>query len=393
MRYRVVVAAFLTQAIIIGCMFSYGVFFKILEEEIGWSRTILSASSSVAFLTMGILAMVGGRLNDRYGPRWVLSVAGLITGIGYVLMSQVSESWQLLIFFGFFVGIGLSTHDVVTLSTVAAWFEKRRGVMTGVVKTGTACGQVIMPVVATLLVAAYGWRSALVIIGVCVAFSLLLISQWMRRPGADEKVDKSTQVSAGSGGLSYAEAKRSRILWTLCAIQFCFFPALMTIPLHILVHATDLGMTTVKAATILSLIGASSIVGRLSLGMLLDKLGGKASLVLCLIPLTLSLGSLLLINDPVNLYFFAVIYGIAHGGLFTVVSPTVAEYFGMKAHGAIFGVILFFGTLGGATGPLLAGALFDLMGSYQIVFLLLSALALLGLLLALSLRKPQITSY
>ncbi|MBX2882000.1 MAG: MFS transporter [Granulosicoccus sp.] len=390
MRIRVVVAAFLTQAIIIGCMFSYGVFFKILEEEMGWSRTILSASSSVAFLTMGVLAIVGGRLNDRYGPRWVLSISGVLTGLGYVLMSQVTESWQLLIFFGLFIGVGLSTHDVVTLSTVASWFDKRRGAMTGVVKTGTACGQMILPVVATLLVSIYGWRSALIIIGVGVAASLLLISQWMRRP--TENKAAAQQVQSEVWGLSFAQAKRTRILWTLCAIQFCFFPALMTIPLHILVHATDLGMTTVKAATVLSLIGGSSILGRLSIGMLLDKLGGRTSLIFCLLPLALSLGSLLIIENPSNLYLFALAYGIAHGGLFTVVSPTVAEYFGMKAHGAIFGVILFFGTLGGAAGPLLAGVLFDLLGSYQLTFALLSALALAGLLLAISLRKPALTT-
>lgn len=339
---------------------------------------------------MGILAILGGRLNDRYGPRWVLSISGVLTGFGYVLMSTVTESWQLLIFFGFFVGIGLSTHDVVTLSTVAAWFDKRRGAMTGVVKTGTACGQMIMPVVATLLVSVYGWRSSLVIIGVCVSLSLLLIAQWMKRPV--ESRASVNSVPAVRSGSTFTEAKRSRILWTLCAIQFCFFPALMTIPLHILVHASDMGMTAVKAATVVSLIGGCSILGRLSLGALLDRLGGRASLILCLLPLSLSLASLTLIEDPSKLYFFALIYGIAHGGLFTVVSPIVAEYFGMKAHGAIFGVILFFGTLGGAAGPLVAGVLFDRSGSYQVVFILLSLLALSGLLLAISLRKPVLTS-
>jgi len=388
-RWRVVSGAFLTQALVIGGVFSYGVFFTVLEEEFGWSRTLLSLSSSIAFLVMGVTAVVIGRLNDQFGPRWVLSVTGLICGLGFILMSMMTMPWHLLLYFGLFVGIGLSAHDVATLSTVASWFERRRGAITGLVKTGTACGQILMPMLATLLIASVGWRDALWVMGMVISLGLLSAAQCMRKP--DQKPTQAGErVSEKLNGVSFRVATRSPTLWMLCAIQFCFLPTLITIPLHIVAHAKDLGMTIQSATMVLSALGASSIMGRLIVGFLFDRVGGKLTLRACLIVLAASLISLLLIEQAYWLYVFAFFYGCAHGGLFTVVSPTIAEYFGMQAHGAIFGVIVLFGTLGAASGPLLAGMVFDYYGSYDLAVQILALLVGAALVVTAWL-KPLIT--
>ena len=141
-RYAVVAGACLTQFVIVGLMFSYSIFFKTFEEEFGWSRTTLSAALSLAFVMMGLLAGVMGHLGDRLSPRLMLAINGILYGLGFALISQVSEPCQLFARFAIFIGLGMSTHDVVTLSTVARYFDKRRGIMTGVVKTGTAAGQI-----------------------------------------------------------------------------------------------------------------------------------------------------------------------------------------------------------------------------------------------------------
>ncbi|HBS49578.1 MAG TPA: hypothetical protein DEA05_05575 [Rhodobacteraceae bacterium] len=142
-----------TQFTVIGLLFSVGLFFSVFEAEFGWSRTVLSACTALAFFMMGLLAMLGGRLSDRFGPRRVLAATGLGYGLGFVLMSQVAQPWQLLLIFGTLIGAGLATHDVVTLSTVARWYEGRRGLMTAVVKVGTAAGQVAVPPLVALLIA------------------------------------------------------------------------------------------------------------------------------------------------------------------------------------------------------------------------------------------------
>ncbi len=382
-RYLIVLGACLTQFAVIGLLFSYGLFFKAFEVEFGWSRTLLSSCMSFAFIVMGVLAFFGGRLSDRYGPRLVLAVAGTLCGMGYALLSQVTQPWQLFAIFGLFIGVGMATHDVVTLSTIARQFRQRRGIMTGVVKVGTAAGQITVPPIAAFLIAIYDWRLALMILGIAAVALLLVAALLMKSPPASAGSGKGTDAA----GSRLQEARRSRTLWMICAIQFSFFSTVTTIPLHIVVHGMDLGMTPALAAILLSVMGAASVAGRLSVGALVDRIGGRRALILCFVPLIASLLAFLFISAPWALFAAVAVYGFAHGGFFTVMSPTVAEYFGLQAHGAIFGLVLFFGTIGGAGGPILAGRIFDLTDSYAPTFTALAALATLGL--ALVLRLPS----
>lgn len=385
-RYPVVFGACVTQFTIVGLLFSIGLFFNVLEDEFGWSRTLLSGSTSLAVLVMGMLAFFGGRLSDRYGPTAVLGTTGLLYGIGFGLISVIDEPWQLVALFGIFIGLGLSTLDVVTLSTIARWFERRRGTMTGVVKVGTAAGQMALPPLTALLMAGLGWRNAVLVLGVAAAVLLSAAALSMKHPPGS----RPPGTRSGAGAPELAEVRRSRAFWTLCATQFLFFPSLVTVPLHVAVHGMDLGMTHTTAATLLTVIGGASIAGRLTIGPSVDRIGGRNAYILCFVPLLIGLLALLAVETPWLLFPAVAVYGFAHGGLFTVVSPAVAELFGTRAHGAIFGGILFFGTIGAAVGPIAAGRIFDETGSYAWAFTGLAAMGALGLVLAISLppRRP-----
>ncbi|MDJ0626816.1 MAG: MFS transporter [Rhodobacter sp.] len=385
-RYMAVFGASLTQFTVIGLLFSYGVFFAEFEAEFGWSRTLLSACSASAFLFMGVLAILAGRISDRLGPRPVLMVTGVIYGLGYALIAQVQEPWQLFAIFSMALAAGLSTHDVVTLSTIARWFARRRGIMSGVVKVGTAAGQIAVPPLAAFLILWAGWRLAIVILGLSAALLLLLAAAAMQRPPRVAR-----EGAAATEGMSYAEARASRVFWTLCAVQFLFFPVLTTVPLHIAVHGMDLGMAQAAAAGLLSVIGAASVAGRLTVGTLVDRIGGRNAYLICLGCLAASMAALAGTSAAGALFLVMAAYGFAHGGLFTVVSPTVAEAFGMRAHGAVFGGVIFFGTIGGSIGPILAGWVFDRTGSYQPAFLTLMAGAALALGLVLTLPRRTLS--
>jgi len=105
-RAPVVIGASLVQFTVIGGVFAYGVFFSVLETELGWSRSTLSACTSLAFFVMGLLAISAGRLSDRFGPRWVLASTGIIYGCGYALLSTINEPWHAIALFGLAIGIG-----------------------------------------------------------------------------------------------------------------------------------------------------------------------------------------------------------------------------------------------------------------------------------------------
>lgn len=386
--YSIVAASFLIQGVTIGGMFAYGVLFAEMITTFGWSRAAIAGAISVATLTMGIVGVLAGRLNDRFGPRGVLSVSAAFYGVGFMLMSALSEPWQLYLIWGLIVGIGLSTHDVVTLGTVARWFPRRRGFMSGIIKVGTGCGQMTVPVLVAALVAAYDWRIACQVFGAGAFVLLMLAAQFMRRdPGSapgSEGVLAPSHASAdppparAAPDLSYRAALRLPALWLLCAHQVLVIACLGTVTVHIVPHAIDLGLSRTGAASLLASIGGISLLGRLTVGITIDRIGGRRALLASYGLLFVALIWLQFADTPWMLFVFAAMYAIAHGGFFTAISPTVAELFGTRAHGALFGMVLFFGTLGSAIGPLAAGATFDALGSYRLAFAMLCVLAATG---------------
>jgi MFS family permease len=395
--YHIVAASFVIQAVCIGPLFTYGVFFKQFQAELGWSRAVISGASSLAFFIMGAGGILAGRLNDRIGPRIIMVVSGTSLGLGYLLMAHMQAAWQLYFLYGIMVGIGFSTHDVITLSTVARWFIKRRGMMSGIVKVGTGAGQMLVPLIAAALIAAYGWRHAYTIIGaialvILVAAALVLL----RDPRAKGQLPDGNSAAAGESmvetaehNLSLKKAVRTEPFWILCVAEFTIFFCLLTMIVHIVPHATDLGLSPGVAAGVLATIGGVSMVGRISMGTANDKIGGRRSLTICFIILICGLLWLQIAGQVWMLFLFAAVYGFSHGGFFTVMSPLVAELFGIGSHGLLFGLVLFSGTIGGTIGPVLAGRMFDVVGSYQGVFWLLIGLALSGLVLITLLKFPQ----
>ncbi|MGB2813753.1 MAG: MFS transporter, partial [Dehalococcoidales bacterium] len=170
--------------------------------------------------------------------------------------------------------------------------------------------------------------------------------------------------------------------------MFC----LLIIMVHIVPHATDMGISSTAAAGVLAAIGGISMAGRFATGVAIDRIGNRLSMVICFILLILVLLWLQMARELWMFYLFAVVYGIAHGGLFTAISPIVAEYFGLRAHGALFGIVFFSSMVGGAIGPVLAGHIFDTTGSYTIAFWTCTAVGAFALLLILSLRQVRPSS-
>ncbi|MGM0382815.1 MAG: MFS transporter [Thermodesulfobacteriota bacterium] len=392
--YTIAAACFGIQAIGIGTYVSYGVFFNSLASGFGCSRAVISGASSLAFFLMGLFGILVGRLNDKIGPRNVMAVTGFLFGLGHLLMSRVDAIWQLYLFYGIIIGIGLSSVDVIALSTTARWFIKKRGIMTGIVKIGTGAGQFFMPLIASMLITSHGWRTSYIIIGAGVLVSLIALAQLLRRnpsqiiplPDFDNTMPEGNRGIAGEG-LSLGEAIQMRQFWTMCTINLAIVFCFLTIIVHIVPHAQDIRISPTKAATVLSTIGGISMIGRFITGIAIDRIGSKKAMMLCFILLIAGLLWLQMANELWMLYLFAVVYGIAHGGYFTAMSPIVAEFFGLHAHGVLFGIVAFSGTIGGAIGPILAGYIFDVTAEYTMAFWLCILMSALGLLLLVSLKQ------
>ena len=394
--YTVVLACFFIMLIAFGALFTFAVFFEPVLIEFGWTRAMTSAAFSLCMVLWGLTSMGMGRLNDRFGPRIVMVVCGCFLGLGYLLMSQISAIWQLYLFYGVMIGIGMSGAFVPVLSTVARWFVKRRGFMTGITSSGIGIGTIISPLIAIGLISTYGWRTSYIVVSITTLVLTILVAQFLKRDpgqigqlpyGADEV--RTEDSSLGTEGFSLWEAMHTRQLWMLCAIYFCAFFFIMTVLVHIVIYATGLGISAADAASILAIIGGLTIVGVIVVGNLADRIGNKSAIIISLALLTMASFWLMFAKELWVLYLFAIIFGFAYGGMSTVQSPITAELLGLRSHGVLLGFVFFCGTLANASGPVVAGHIFDIKSSYNLDFLICAAIAIVGLILTALLTPPK----
>jgi len=394
--YIVVIAAFLILMMTLGVYMVFGVFFKPLQAEFGWSSAMTSGAFSLSVIINGVLGIVMGGLTDRFGPRIVMTLCGFLLGLGFLLMSQVSALWQLYLFFGVIMGIGMGGAWVPPLSTVARWFVKRRSLMTGIVVAGAAMGTLIGSPVISRLIAAYGWRLSYAILGGAVLLVVLVAAQFLRRDPTKmgqmpygESEGKQQGLSSETSGFSLREAVHTTQFWVVFTLFFCLGFSMDGPMVHIVPHAIELEISAVSAANILAINFGTSIIGNFVLGSLCDRIGSRQIFIIGFILMAAALFWLVPARELWMLYLFAVVFGFAFGGIFTAESPLVAWLFGMTSHGLIFGFAMLGFTAGAAVGPLVMGYIFDLTGSYQVAFLVCGVVGILGIIMAVVLRPTK----
>ena len=391
--YIVVVAALFILLAANGTQVGFGVFFKPLLAEFGWTRAITSGAFSLNMIMQGLIGIVMGRLNDRLGPRIVLTVCGFFLGIGYLLTSQTGTVWQLYLFYGGVIGIGMSGTAVPLMSTVARWFVARRGIMTGIIMNGMGIGGLIAPLVIYWLIRTYDWRMSFMILGAFVFIAVVLLAQFLRRDpaqmgqmayGENERGEQGLQLAAK--GFSLGQAFSTRQFWVTVGMFFCLAFSIQVMLVHIAPHATDLGISAATAAGILATLGGVSIVGRIAMGIIADRIGNMRVFTICFAVMAAALFWLASATEVWVIYLCTAIFGLTCPGAVALTSPIVAELFGLKSHGLILGVTMFGFTLGAAVGPFLAGYIFDVTSSYEPTFLVCAAISIVGLVLAAILR-------
>jgi OFA family oxalate/formate antiporter-like MFS transporter len=341
--YEVVTMACLSMVLVFGLHYAFGVFFKSLSDEFGWSRALISGAFSLVWIVQGLLSVAMGGINDKLGPRLVLTVCGLLIGTGYLLMSGITAVWQLYLFYGVFVGAGLGGTFVPLTSTTARWFVAKRGLMTGIVTAGVGIGALIGPLAASRLIVTYHWRTAWVILGSIALIGVPVMAQFLRR-APHARPEKSQMQSEG---WSLREAAASSPFWIAISVFFFYGFVLSAILLHLAPHATDLGYTANSAANLVATLGGASVIGKVLLGIAADRIGNQLVYIGSFVLMAISLLWLIPVQALWMLYAFAAVFGFAYGGLATAHSPLVAWLFGIKH-------------------PFVSGYIFDISHSYRL---------------------------
>jgi len=378
-------------------VYSFGVFLRPITLEFGWERGALSIAASLAGVEMGFLAIITGKLSDKFGPRALVTLSGIILGTAFLLMTQVNSLWQVYLFWGFGMGTAASCAVVPILSTIPRWFSEKKGVAVSITAAGFGLGAMVSPLLTQILISSYGWRQSFIILGIIAWIITVPLAQLIKRNPeqmgikpygeAGGELDKETDDS--EQGLTFQEALKMRPFWIFGTIQALWFFCLQTIVVHITPHAIDVGIPEISAASILSLIAGTSVFGRLSIGFISDKLGAKLTITLCLIVATLALVWLLFASRIWAFYLFAICFGFAYGGFIPLLTVIPSELFGIRSLGVILGALIFYNHIGSSFGAPVSGYIFDTTGSYRWALVILVILCALATSLGIVLLKHR----
>ena len=366
-----------------------------LLAELGVERGPLKFGDTIQLLVSGALAPLGGWLADRYGVRPVMTVGVLLLVgalYGFSTIDSLAGVYLMrALMGGALAGAGL----VICVTIVSRWFVAKRGLALGLMLSGTSLGNAVIPQVNAALIAEHGWREAFTII--CVIPLLLLpiilfvIKEWPDRIGL--KAFGAEAASAGVdarllGGYEFGAAIRSRNFWLIGTAAFCTFYSILGLANNLFLHMSDLGFGPAEAARAYFPLFVMGLVGKITAGALADLLPRKAVFGGCLA--LMFAGAVMLATLNPRLVMPALyLFGLGWGGNYTMLQGLVADVFGARSLGKILGGITVLDATGGALGPWVTGALFDVTQSYQLGLSVIVVLIAASLAAILFVRLPE----
>jgi MFS transporter, OFA family, oxalate/formate antiporter len=368
----VVAAAFVVTFVGFGSAYTFSSFVESLQRDFGASRGSVSLVFSFAgFLYFG-LGVISGPLADRWGARNLAALGMGLVGLGLVLASQAQTIVQVYAAYSIGIGAGVGCAYVPTLGTVQRWFVKRRGFASGLAVSGIGVGTLVMPPLATWLIANLGWRDAYLVLGIVAAVigigSSLLISDDPRRHGTGPDGDPLDQLSGTPirQGVSIRDAVRTPRfagLYAACLISaFGVFVPFV----HLVPYAVDHQVAPTVAVLLLGLIGVGSTAGRFFLGGIADRIGRDMFLVAMYIGMAVSLAIWAAAGGFWSLAIFALLFGVFYGGWVAILPAVVTDHFGGRNVGGIIGILYTSVAIGTLLGPSAAGFAYDVSHSYFI---------------------------
>lgn len=385
--WYVVAGAFLILTFGFGSVYSFGTFFAPLQDAFGASRASVSAAFSLAVLTLFIIGPVTGTLADRLGPRALVAGGTALVGFGLIVASLAQALWQIQAAFAVCIGVGVGMSYVPAAGAVQKWFDRRRGLASGIAIAGIGVGTLIMPPIGAALIEAMEWRPAFLVIGLAVAVAGGAAGLLVNSPSPD----RGSRVAANTGhqGIGLATAVRSRP-FLLMFTGFLLASLGMYTPIaHLVPYAEDRGISPQSASLLLSLLGVGSAVGRFAIGAAADRIGRWRGLGLSFGGIGLSSLVWLVSDGLAGLGAFAVLLGLCWGGAVALAPSVMADYFGTRAVSGIIGVLYAGVGVGALVGPVIAGMVFDLWESYTVAIAYSAIAPVLGAACVLASESPE----
>jgi len=397
-RWGLVVAAVLVQ-LALGAVYAWSVFNKPLQAEFGWSKTEAVLPFEVVIGTIFIGSLIGGRIQDRRGPRPVALGGGILYSAGVILASFVSspdQLWLLVLTYGVMGGIGLGAAYITPIAMLAKWFPDRRGLITGIAVAGFGFGAVLTaPVAKALMTGTDRKPSVFLPLGIAYLVAVLLGATFFKNPPEGYRVPgfvpaETGRAVAGTRVYTLGEALRTRQWYLLTAI----LTLNVTCGIGFISQAADsaeavAGASAATAATMVGILGLFNGGGRIFWAWLSDRIGRMTAFIGML---AVQAVSFFILPHAAAFALFAILAALvylAYGGGFGTMPATAADFFGTPNAGAVYGAMIVAWSIGGVVGPLITAALYESSGGYAVPFTVLAVIALVSLVLPMVTRMPS----
>jgi sugar phosphate permease len=379
--WYIVAACFMLCLLFAGAGFySFSIFIRPIESEFGWDRSAISLTMSVYLIVGGLAAPLLGHLIQKYGPKKVMNVCAVGAGACFMLVSLTRSLWYFYTTYAL-LAVTVCGIGVVPISSLLSnWFDKRRGTALGIALVGISVGGFILAPAVGLITAAYGWKSAFLVIGLIVwAVALPVINFVIEdRPAVmGLQPDGAPAQPAPPGGPAYDPALvvvkgwtgpmafRERSFWCIFVAFWLAPMAQMGVLQHQVPLLMDTGTSETAAALALGVIAGIGGLGKLGFGRLSESWPFRYVVLLCFGLQALALLLLLNTHTPAMVWVYAVTFGFGMGGVVVLMPMVVGHYYGLRAYGVILGALWVGNSIGGAMGTYVSGLVYDHLGDYQ----------------------------
>jgi len=377
-KLQIAATAFLSLFSLVGLSF-YGLpfFYDFMVKDLAFfegSRAAVTSGNAFAKIVIGpLFGFLAGWIIDRFGPRRLMMAGILMGGFALAGLSQMTALWMFYFFYLFnalgYVCGGPLPNQVL----LSRWFDKARGKAMGFAYIGIGVGGMVVPQLARWLNAQFGWHRALMSLG-ALMIVIALPMVWFVKEQPEGYAARKAEPP-----LPIGEILKKPAFYLLAVGSMCSIGAVGGTNQHLkLFMGLDLKYSQETAANVISLVLASSVLGRLLMGWLADRLPKKYVMLLIYALVSAAIPLLYFVSAPGVIYVFAVAFGIAFGGDYMIIPLMAADLFGLKVMGRVMGIILTVDGLAEALAPMLVGYLYDRSGNYVHGFAALIGLAALG---------------
>ena len=379
-------------------MQSYGAYVVLLQEDFGWSKTMVAGAFALARVESGVLGPLQGWLVDRFGPKIILTIGILLFGIGFISFSSINSLLGFYLSFAF-IAVGSSLGGFATVMvSIVNWFQQHRSKAIAVSQIGYSLGGVAVPLLVICL-EAIGWRMTAFYSGLVVLLVGLPLAQLVRhRPAdygqiADGQYVVSTTATSQLQGVDFSarQAMATPAFWLVSVGHASALLCVSVVMVHLVPHLSQgLGFTLTEAALVVALLTGFQMFGQIVGGYLGDRFNKRWLCIACMVVHALALLELAYATEASEVILFAIMHGLAWGVRGPLMVAIRADYFGPSAFGTIMGfssLILMFGMSG---GPIIAGYMADLYGDYKIGLVSIACAAFLGSFCFVAARKPEL---